>query len=106
MPDDEKKVTDVRPIPIDPIYASAVALQGTTEEFSLIFSRNRPAIAQIEGQMQHVVVLEPVAAIILNVHTLKDLSEILNETVKRYEAEFGVIETAFTRSKGEAKSRE
>jgi len=39
------------------------------------------------------------------VHTLKDLSEILSDTVRRFEADFGVIETTYTRSKGEAEGR-
>lgn len=45
MSNDANKVTNVNPIPIDPVYASSVALQGTNEEFLLIFSRNRPAFA-------------------------------------------------------------
>jgi Protein of unknown function (DUF3467) len=105
MSDDTNKVTNLSPIPLDPVYASSVAVQGTNEEFVLIFSRNRPALAEIDGKPQHVVVGEPVSVVILSVHTLKDLNEILSDTVKRHEAEFGVIETAFTRSRGEAKGR-
>lgn len=98
-------VTNVSPIPVDPVYASAVAIQGNNQEFSILFSRNRPAIAEVDGKPEHVAIAEPVSVVILSVFTLKDLSEILNDTIKRYEAEFGEIHTAFTRNKGEAKGR-
>ncbi len=96
-------VKNVQPIGVDPIYAASIAIQSNGNDFTLIFQRLRPATAEVKGIPQHIAISEAVAAITVSPQTLRDFKEIIDDSVRKFEDDFGEIKTVFTRSKTERK---
>ncbi|RVG48073.1 hypothetical protein CN162_12565 [Sinorhizobium meliloti] len=85
-------------------YASAIQIAWTGNDCSLILSRNHPGVVNSGPAAGQVVVAEePQCVLSMSAHTLKDLSVLLNNTLEGYEAQWGVVETEFTRQRAKHK---
>jgi len=80
-------------------YAGSIQIAQTNNDFSLQFQRLVIGTAEIDGVQHPVARVTPMAEIILSPGTMKDLALSVAESVAMYEAEFGQIETSFSRKK-------
>lgn len=89
-------------VPLTPIHVSGVELMTTGNDVTLVFSYGRPAYA-IAGDQRHMVArLDAAAILVMSPGTAKDLAQALNGIVQQLEAQFGSIETPFTKARREA----
>ena len=75
-PPDPTKPEGAKPIEIVPVYASSIQVQGTGNDFTLLFRRARPATstkALAEGGQPDMAILELVSAVTLSPGAAKDL---------------------------------
>ncbi len=96
---------DIKPIDVPMFGGSGVTVQGTGNDFSLIFTRVRPAILAKTGQPAPVALSEPAVIINVSPQTLKDLSIVLAEQVAGHEKLFGPIVSPFTRGREAVKTK-
>lgn len=89
----------IKPIEAPVLYASTLQAVWTGNDCSIIFSRPRPAHIVVNGQGMTASLQEPVAIMQLSPQTAKDLLLLLSDTVGKFEAEFGVIVTEYSRGK-------
>lgn len=79
-------------------YGSTFQLTAGPLDFSLIVGRQHPMfITPPEGPQQFGAALEAQAIIQMSPQTAKDLMLLLRDHISRVEAEYGVIQTPFSR---------
>ncbi|WP_164901246.1 hypothetical protein, partial [Mesorhizobium sp. M7A.F.Ca.CA.004.04.2.1] len=74
-------------------YGASVQLFVSSTDISVIFARQVPVIAK----NTHAGMMLPAAVVHLSPGTAKDLQTILARQLAEYEAEWGEIQTAYTR---------
>jgi hypothetical protein len=86
-------------IPVQaPIFnASTVQIQGTGNDFSLMFLRSIPVSQGDHVVSPNLAMQQVVVTLQLSPHTLKDLSLLLPPVVERFEKDFGTIGTPYTK---------
>lgn len=89
----EETQDELRVFKGDIAFASGVQIVGGGNDFTLIFSRLRPAFRKDEGTLA---VQEPTAVVALSPQTLKDLSLLIAPAIVEWEAEFGEIKSPFS----------
>lgn len=86
---------------IPALYASGLQIAPIANEFILTFTRAKYGSVTIDGQKTDVVAIEPVAAITLNVITMKEALAAIQKVVNEYESEHGEIVSPFLKAKSE-----
>lgn len=102
MADDNKELSaeelaTLRPISVPPTHASSFRVQGTSNEFILMFQRLMPQMKP-DGDLADVGRADTIAVISMSPQSVKDLSILLSAQIETWEKEFGKLETSFTRS--------
>jgi hypothetical protein len=98
------KVQTMHPLDMPEWYASGAQLVIAGNDAQLIF--NKPVLL---GQVAHggpqmsqtVGLITPVGVVRLSMATLKDISVMLSNQIAKREAEFGVIETDYTKQEAQ-----
>jgi hypothetical protein len=108
-PPDPAKPEGAKPIEMLPVYASNIQVQGTGNDFTLLFRRARPATsvkALAEGGQPDMAILELVSAVTLSPGAAKDLSILLRGLVEAHEKEYGAVSTPFTKKQAVAAKKQ
>lgn len=87
-----------QPIQAPMFYGSSVQVESAGNDFTLVFSRSRPVVGQLDGKQ--VAFNEPQVIVTLSPQTIKDLSIVTAGAVKAWEEQFGEIVSAFTKERG------
>lgn len=96
---DEKpaQAEKLTPVPVQPVYASQVMLQGGSNDITILFVRNQPVTLE-GGGVKTDIALQHVSAIVqMSPQTAKDLSLALADVIKKLEKEFGKLTTTFSK---------
>jgi hypothetical protein len=97
-----EELAKLKPSDVVPVQASAFQLQSTGVDFQLMFQRIRPLTDEKGALHAGVAMAELVAIIGMSPQALKDLSILINNQMKQFEADFGKIETPYTREREQA----
>ena len=93
----EAEVADVVPVQAPSFYCSAMQAAIAGNDCMITLLAARPAFRKSTGQSIELAIQQPVGVVYMSMRSLKDLQLIVNDIVSRYEAEWGSIETEFTR---------
>ncbi len=84
-------------------YASTFRVQGSGNDFNLIFQRAVPMQGEDGSIHPAVGALETVAVVTISPQSLKDLHLLLDGQLNKHEEAFGPIETPYTQRQAEQK---
>lgn len=88
--------------PVPPAHATNIQIAPINQTFSLVFTGPRMGTAKIKEEGATIAQMVPVASLLLSPQALKDLSLLVAKAVSDYEAEWGNVETLYTRKTAEA----
>lgn len=92
-----EQLAQLKPIEITPVYAGTFNVQGTGNDFTILFQRLRPLVDRNGALVPGVGVSEVVSVVTMSPQALKDLSFLLAGQIENHEKEYGEIETDYTR---------
>lgn len=90
-----EKPDELRPIEAPHFFASQTYTQSAGNDFTLLFARAKPVATSKEVVAQNIALTEIVGIATMSPQTAKDLAVLLNDTIARYEEEFGKIDTPY-----------
>lgn len=87
------------------VYATGLQVSQAQNDFSLVFTKLISGQAMVDGKAVTVAKSEPVVELQLSAKTMKDLLVVVQNSMAQYEAEWGAVETEFTRKRATGESR-
>ncbi len=80
------------------LFASAVQVTVVANDINVTFSAPRMAFANVDGSPVQASTMIPSSYVTMSAGTAKDLLLSLQIVMEQYEKEYGVVETAFSRT--------
>lgn len=90
---------EVRRVDAPSHFATTIRAAWTSNNCTITFSRGHPVEVGSIGEPVYAELAEPVAVISMSPGTAKDLFTLLRDSIDKFEAEWGAIETEFTRKR-------
>lgn len=94
---DKQELAKLRPVEAPTFYASTFRIQGTGNDFGLIFQRTVTMQMEDGGVHPDIASLGTVAIVNVSPESLKDFHVLIGRQIELYEKEFGRIETPYTK---------
>jgi len=102
---DKELLANVEPLSGTPIYASAFHMQGSGNDFTLIFQNAQPMVDKRSGTVANIAANAAVAIVKVSPQGLKDLYLLIGDQLTQFEKDFGEVVTPFTRARATAKDQ-
>ena len=90
----EVKPEDLELIEAPSAYATTINVQGTGNDFTLLFSRPWPARDK-SGAIANLAKIQITSMVTMSPQTAKDLVKLLGDAVQKHEEEYGEIKTSY-----------
>lgn len=96
-------LADLAPLQVPTYFGASFQTLVAGNDAMLIMASPRPAVSKSSGQPTNWAIQIPVCAWQMSIHSLKDLSIVVNDLVSKYEADKGIIQTDFMKTRDPAK---